>query len=128
MWNQIELFLARVWRVLLVGALAFAIVSCAVSRIVEDPVTGEERVVVVGKHILPGAADGIEDVTGLSVEDALGAAGDALSEIDPVEVIRDVDEGNWGDIALYGGGALLTAILGYRKRQFIKNVLRRRQT
>lgn len=125
MFEKIELGLARVWHVLLVGTVVFAVASCAVSHIQRDPTTGEEYVVESGEHLLPGAADAIEDATGLNVADAVGAAGDAISELDPVEILAKADDGEWGDIALIGGGVLLTAILGYRKRKGLKRLIRR---
>jgi hypothetical protein len=125
MRDQIELGLARVWHVLLVGTIVFALASCAVSRIARDPTTGEDVVVVEGSHILPGAAEAIEDATGLAVEDVVGAVGDAVSELDPGEILDNVEDGNWGDIALIGGGVLLTAILGYRKRKSLRRIVRR---
>lgn len=125
MRDKIELGLARVWHVLLVGTIVFALASCAVSGIARHPTTGEEVVVVEGEHILPGVAEGIEDATGLAVEDVVGAVGDAVSDLDPIEILDKADDGEWGDIALIGGGVLLTAILGYRKRKSLRRIIRR---
>jgi hypothetical protein len=124
-WLAIELGLAKCWRALLVGTVVFALASCAVSHIQRDPVTGEEYVVESGEHMLPGAADAIEGAIGLDVADAVGAASDAVSELDPIEILDKAEEGNWTDIALIGGGALLTAILGYRKRKGLKRLIKR---
>lgn len=106
--TTIEKQLSRLWHWFALGAIAAYALGCASSRVAYDPVTGEEVIVTEGEHILPGAADAIEDTLGVPVEDIVGAAGDAVSSINPGEIIEDVSSGNWLAVA----GAAVAVIGG----------------
>lgn len=120
--DRVELLLARGWKVLLCGALVFALVSCAVSRIATDPETGEEIVIVEGSHILPGVAEGIEDITGVPVEDVVGAVGEAVDPDEVLDLADDAASGNWLEVGLGILGIGAAVAIGVKRRRDKKRV------
>ncbi len=122
MRDRIERFLARSWKVLLCGTLVLAVYSCAVSRVQQDPQTGEEIVVVEGSHILPGVAEGIEDVTGVPVEDVVGSIADAVTPEDALDIAEDASSGDWVGVALGVLGIGTAVAYGVKRRRDKKRV------
>jgi hypothetical protein len=91
-----EDFLAAAWKPILLGLVVLACAACAMSRIVKDPITGEDTLVTTGTDIIPGVTVG---------EDIVGAGAEAVESVNPGDVIEKVQSGDW-----LGLGALVAGV------------------
>lgn len=102
---------ATLTRAVLLWLLFVAIVAggCRISSIDEDG-----NIVTTGENALP---DVVDAVTGVPSEDIIGAAKDAVSEVDIGEAIENVQSGNWLGIAGLAAAILGTIGLGVARRR-----------
>ena len=122
--RYVEDQLARIWPWLFMGVLLLTLAcGCAASRIVTDPVTGEETVVTVGTDLIPGGSAVVEGVTGSPSADIVGSVADAVSSTDVPTVVKDVNDGNWIEVVLAVLGFGAAVYTGVKKRKKIREVL-----
>lgn len=108
--DHTEAWLGRYWVYIGLGTLCLIMLGCAHSI-----VTPDGTVEVVGKDLIPGVLpdDGV-------IRDVLGAANDAVQNIDAEQIIEAVSGGDWWTVIGVAGGALLSIFGGLRVRQALR--------
>ena len=127
MLYRAEDVLARCWPWLFGGLLVLILcTSCMSSHIIKDPQTGQETLVTVGENALSGG-EIVENVTGIPLEDVVGAAGDAVSNTDIGGVVADAEGGDWLSVVLALVGLGSATALGIKKRKKLREILARKK-